>query len=88
MAVTREPDVSPEPSVAWDHPCAEKAKPQGMQPAEAQADGSLEGVEEQPESSSATVVRTGCAALPQPSTRLHRPPWLERMVLCPGWLAS
>lgn len=67
MAVTHEPDASPGPSVAWDHPCAETVKPQGTQTAAAQADGSLKGVEERPELSPATDAGTGCAASSQPS---------------------
>lgn len=69
MAVIREPDVSPGPAVAWDNPCAEKGKPQGTQTAEAKVDGSLIGSGGvSPELSLVTVVGTGCAALPQPST--------------------
>ena len=88
MAVIREPGVSPGPAVAWDNLCAEKGKPQRTQTAEAQVDGSLIGSGgASPELSVVTVVRTGCATLPQPS-RVAPSASLVRTALCPGWLAS
>lgn len=80
----------PQNPLAWDHPCAEKAKPQGTQTAEAQADSSLEEVWRSSPSHPRPLLSGRAVPLcPNPARGcMERPPWLEKMILCPAWLAS